>query len=550
MKTKSVKEVDNRTECYRFIDSLPDDLFPRTPLNKSKYDNDIEEFLEEVMREQYNDIQHSDNNNNIIEHNSNDIHCVYSSVIQNEQAKNKEYQYSSSSLSDNTTQRNVHCVYSSDIQNERIINKEHTSSGTISTQNNTHRHRVYSSEIHITNRQVEILKAVADSNAREKEAEEWRTYRTGRIYEQSDFANDITSTEELMSRLKGISRKAGKNLERLYEASRVLEGYMADEVIEEVAIATTGGLARVFSKSTASEVIKLAERVDLLICTDPYYRPSWEVNGKKQKNGTARKYIINPLMVELIRLAYLGEEAKKPRSTSDKGGEEDEVAEMPAEEINALLGRYDVRFSPSVHLPACLSDEQIRACINARYPQLAVLKETMERINREYYAGEPMLQLHQRVKIRRGKSGVVSKIGTRCTSPLCQLRANDIPPDYEGQTRQMFLARYYGGRAYYEYDVKSSIYRVARFLRTGEWLAGDIDFYALMAPYEFTDKQARADYKAGLAMQLYFGGTPAEITNALYYNLTRAKRKKGLNTTKLDRLGYTKEEVREAIGAG
>lgn len=515
---------ESRESYYSFIDNQPEDLFPRTSLNKSKYDNDIEEFLEEVMREQHNDIIHSVNDNNIAYYHNdniienNDIHCVYSSEIQNQQAKDKEYQQVSPTLSDNTTQHNEHCVYSSDI--------------------------------HITDRQVEILKVVAGINARNKEAEEWRTYRTGRIYKQSDFANDITSTEELMNRLKGISRKAGKNLERLYEASRVLEGYMADGVIEEVAIATTGGLARVFSTSTASEVIKLAERVDLLICTDPYYAPSWEVNGKKNKNGTARKYIINPHMVELIRRAYLGEEAKKPRSTSEQSGEEDEVAEMPAEEVNALLGRYDVRFSPKVHLPACLSDEEIRACINARYPQLAVLKETMERINREYYAGEPMLQLHQRVKITRGKSGVVSKIGTRCTSPLCQLRANDIPIDYEGQTRQMFLERYYGGRAYYEYDVKSSIYRVARFLRTGEWLAQGVDFYALMAPYEFADKQARADYKAGLAMQLYFGGSPEQITNALYYNLTRQKNKKGLNTTKLDRLGYSREEVREAIGAG
>lgn len=480
--------------------------------------------------------------------NSDDL-CVYSSDIQ-EDSPNQEDNSLSLPLhlpievenSDNLS------VYSSEIRNDRADNKEYPLSQSSLSDNDTH--RVYSSDIHITDRQVEILKLVADINARAKEAEDWRTYRTGSIYEQSDFANDITSTEELMNRLKGISRKSGKNLERLYEASRVLEGYMADGVIEEVAIATTGGLARVFSKSTAAEVIKLAERVDLLICTDPYYAPSWEVNGKKGNNGTARKYIINPQMIELIRRAYLGEDAKKPRRTGEKGGEEDEEAEIPAEEVNALLGRYDVRLSSHLHLPAHLSDGEVRGCIYARYPQLSVLMETMKRINRKYYAGEPMLQLRQRVKITRGKSGVVSKIGTRCTSGLCQLRANDIPIDYEGQTRQMFLERYYGGRGYYEYDVKSSIYRVAHFMKTGEWLAGDVDFYALMSPYEFTDKQARDDYKAGLAMQLYFGGTPEKIANTLYYNLARQQRKKGLKQTRLERLGYTKEEVKDAIGAG
>lgn len=406
---------------------------------------------------------------------------------------------------------------------------------------------VYSSGIRCTGRQKEILKSVAYTNARAKEAEEWRPFTTGICYQQSRFANDICTSRELMERLRSISRKSNRNLERLYRFCRVSEGLWRDGVIEEVVIATTGWLARVFSKSTAAEVIKLAERIDLLICTDSYYAPSREVNGRKEKNGTARKYIINPKMAQLITRTYLPAKASR---MSEKGREEDEVATMPEDEVNELLKRYNVRLSSHLHLPARLSDGEVRACIYARYPQLAVLKETMERINREYYAGEPMLELHQRVKITRGEKGVVSKIGTRCTSRLCQLRANDIPFGYEGQTREMFLERYFEGRKFYEYDVKSSIYRVARFLHRREWLPRDIDFYARMAPYEFTDKQARADYKAGLAMQLYFGGSPEKITNNLYRNLTKQKRERGQTQTILERQGYSREEVLEAIRAG
>lgn len=410
---------------------------------------------------------------------------------------------------------------------------------------------VYSSGIRCTDRQKEILKRVAYSNARAKEAEEWRPFTTGNCYQQCRFANDICTSKELMERLRSISRKSNRNLERLYHFCRVLEGHWRNGVIEEVSIATTGGLAKVFCKSAVAEVIKLAERIDLLICTDSYYAPSREVNGRKEKNGTARKYIINPKMAQLITRTYLGEETPtKASRMSEKGREEDEVATMSEDEVNELLKRYNVRLSSHLHLPARLSDGEVRACIYARYPQLAVLKETMERINREYYAGEPMLELHQRVKITRGKKGVVSKIGTRCTSRLCQLRANDIPFGYEGQTREMFLERYFKGRKFYEYDVKSSIYRVARFLHTGEWLPRDIDFYAWMAPYEFTDKQARADYKAGLAMQLYFGGSPEKITNNLYRNLTKQKRERGQTQTILERQGYSREEVLEAIRAG
>lgn len=370
--------------------------------------------------------------------------------------------------------------------------------------------------------------------------DERRPWRTGNIYQQSDFQNDITSTEQLMEKLRKVSRKAANNLERLYRACGVLEGYVADGVIEEVAIATTGVLAQVFSRSTASEVIKLAKSVDLLRCTDPHFCPSFAVAGAagKRKNGTARRYIVNPRMVELIQRAYRGESSRgKAIETGKDGGDVGGLEEVPRETVDALLGRYNICLSSSLRLPSELTDEQVRACIRARFPQWAELDAIRERINATYYAGEPTLQLHQRVKISRGKTGAISKIGTRCTSGLCLLRANDIPLGYAGLTRPMFLERYYNGNHYYEYDVKSSIYRVARFLKTGEWLAGEEDFYALMSPYEFADAQERSDYKK-LAMRLYFGGSPAKITSAFFHEL----RKGG---TELD---YSRQEVEEAVG--
>ena len=132
---------------------------------------------------------------------------------------------------------------------------------------------------------------------------------------------------------------------------------------------------------------------------------------------------------------------------------------------------------------------------------------------------------------------MISKIGTRCTSGLCLLRANDIPHGYAGLTRHMFLKQYYVGREWHEYDIRSSIYRVARFLRTGEWLAGEVDFYSLMSPYPFRTPKERADYKK-LAMRLFFGGSPAKITSAFFHELRRS----GME------LDYTKQEVEEAVG--
>ncbi|MDO4954463.1 MAG: hypothetical protein Q4E43_04935 [Akkermansia sp.] len=377
------------------------------------------------------------------------------------------------------------------------------------------------------------MRTIASISHQTIKQDETRKWRTGIICQQSDFRNDITTPEQLWTRLRG-SRKAAVNLERLHTACEVWEEYVADGVIEAVYIPTTGVLARLFSKSHASRLIERAEELDLLKCVDHYYCPS--VPGTK--NGTARKFIINPRMVELVKRTYRGGSSRgKAVGTGKDGGGGGEQEEVSSETVKELLERYNICLSSSLRLPSELTDEQVRACIRARFPQLAVLDNMRERINTTYYADKPTLQLRQRIRISRGATGMISKIGTRCTSGLCLLRANDIPYGYAGLTRHMYLDNYYNGNRYYEYDIKSSIYRVARFLRTGEWLEGDEDFYSLMSPYEFADEQERSDYKK-LAMRLYFGGSPAKITSAFFHELRR-------NGMELD---YSKEEVEEAVG--
>lgn len=460
--------------------------------------------------------------------------------------------------------------YSSDIRKSKIEKEEEQSKPTVErgvSGKGTHSHSPYSSEIlnstidndtgvinhtsthhditnsllppyssDISSRQADLLRTIASIGCKIGKQDEQRPWRTGVIYQQSYFENDISTSAQLMARLRNISQNTKGNLERLYKACGVWEEYVADGVIEEVAIATTGVLAQVFSRSTASEVIKLAKSVDLLRCTNSYYCPS--VPGRKRKNGTARKYVVNPRMVGLVQRTYRAvSSGTKAVETGKDGGGGGELVEVSSEEARELLERYNICLSSSLRLPAELTDEQVRACIHARFPQLAVLDNMRERINATYYADEPTLQLRQRIKISRGATGVISKIGTRCTSGLCLLRANDIPHGYAGLTRHMFLKQYYGGREWHEYDIKSSIYRVARFLRTGEWLAGEVDFYERMSPYEFADEQERSDYKK-LAMRLFFGGSPAKITSALFHELRR-------NGMELD---YSKEEVEGAVG--
>lgn len=152
------------------------------------------------------------------------------------------------------------------------------------------------------------------------------------------------------------------------------------------------------------------------------------------------------------------------------------------------------------HLNRTATDTEIQKGLEASYPWMTEYQDRAARLNTTL---PPIFRMTFQPKIKRGKGGKVSKVGIRCHSPFCQT--------LRGEFREAVL-RDLGFPAVYEYDTKSSIYRISYFLSTGVWMENSVDFYEVMKPGDcYLDRET---YKS-LAQRLYFCHSAAEVFNSI-----------------------------------
>ena len=170
---------------------------------------------------------------------------------------------------------------------------------------------------------------------------------------------------------------------------------------------------------------------------------------------------------------------------------------------------FKVKFSSKLRIGGVKDEKQLMPILYEKYPQLEHYQLVADRLNEDLPAP---LQIKFTPTFNFSKGGFVTKIGIRATNSICSLKEHENEnKEYDGVWRKDFLKEYFGTEKYYEYDVKSSIYRVAYLLKTGEWADDDIDFYELMNGAKFVNKEEREDYKQ-FAQRLYFD-SPAKIYN-------------------------------------
>ena len=165
-----------------------------------------------------------------------------------------------------------------------------------------------------------------------------------------------------------------------------------------------------------------------------------------------------------------------------------------------------IKIAQSTMLPLALSDDEIVDALRDYYPQqdVAII------LNEHLFIDE---QISANPKITRAKKSI-SKIGFRITNPLVSAKehSNDNDINFTGKWRKDVLKDKLG--EWVEYDVKSSIYRVAYLINHGVWLPRDNDLYSMMSGFEFPTPKDRDNYKA-LAMKLYFDSSAGSIVNHL-----------------------------------
>lgn len=126
------------------------------------------------------------------------------------------------------------------------------------------------------------------------------------------------------------------------------------------------------------------------------------------------------------------------------------------------------------------------------------IEKSQEDILREYEDGAKPTRQYRTV------GGMVTKISLRSTSPFCLT-------SYE--ERESVLRSMGFEHTDWEYDVKSSIYRVAYSIIYGKWLPNSVDFYEVLKPEGSTlDRQT---FKKFL-MRLMFSPSVKDVLHKLY----------------------------------
>ncbi len=165
-----------------------------------------------------------------------------------------------------------------------------------------------------------------------------------------------------------------------------------------------------------------------------------------------------------------------------------------------------VKIKERTLLPAEYSDEQYIEAVKQNYKHFkaveAVNEENNEMVKR-MFAGKGSWKYLSRFTptVRRSKNGRVTKIGIRAANAVC-----NVPKAGSAYTRKDLLEDTFDGGKVYEFDVKSSIYRITYYLNTGKWLENDKDLYQMMSPYKFESNEDREAFKS-LCMRLYFSAS-------------------------------------------
>ena len=329
-----------------------------------------------------------------------------------------------------------------------------------------------------------------------------KTYQTAisaTVYTQADFRNDVNTEEDLK---RALGRKWKTNLVMLGSFVDKYQYITGRKELTPIALSSNSSdLLRMFkSQQNAYNFLKTAIDVDLLKCVNDKYRFSiWESYSKQYiYNKNVQKLIkdvIAKYSVNFIR--YLGDHdysKYKPDPTFDFDKEK----------------HYNIRFCTGLRIPV-MTDEECITILHKKYPQLQKYMDQATVINEQYLPYNPEQRIKFMPNIGRGEKGYISSIGIRATSQICNMKAHDIQPGEP--SRHEYLCDYFNTDEYYEYDVKSSIYRISHLVNHGVWVDDDIDFYSEIYGKEFETPESRDNFKL-FCQRVYFR-SPRQIMSDL-----------------------------------
>lgn len=315
---------------------------------------------------------------------------------------------------------------------------------------------------------------------------------------ESIFANVLTNGDYLISLL---GRKWRESILPILSLVELFKNRTSTKEITVLYLPTSSRyLTDVFgSPMNVSRTIKKCVKVGLLKCVNENYRFAGETTYSKL-------YAWNKEMERTI-LAFCKEhgiKAEIPRSlTMKKALEEFGKNDGWKKKAEGFI----IKIAQRTALPKTLTDEEVVDALLERYPEIREAMETAVELNRNLPESE---QISVLPRINRSKSGTITKIGFRITNPIVSAKVHDNQnDDYHGIWLKRDVLEPVLG-SWVEYDVKSSIYRVAHLLKTGLWLPDTVDLYERISGFKFRNENDRRNFKL-LCMSLYFENSPKSL---------------------------------------
>lgn len=329
------------------------------------------------------------------------------------------------------------------------------------------------------------------------------------------FGNAAINEEELIQRL---GQKWKINIVLIGAFTDVYQSVTSDKYYNPLPIATTSDRLLQLYKNpmNVSRVLRMCQKIGLLYCPDDWYSYTYGASRifyyNKDIQTLIKKTIKKYNLVTFKRDTENVKHIKVTKNNSNSSDSSDSLAEPKEKEEREktkLRNLAKVKFSSKLRIGGNLTEAEVLNALHTRYPQLEHYQELADRLNKKL---PQELKIKFAPHITTSAKGYITKIGIRATNSIVSLKEHENEhKEYTGVWRKDFLKQYFGSNKYYEFDVKSSIYRIAYLLKTGKWLDNDIDVYELMNGQSFEDGEDRANYKQ-FAQRLYFD-SPEKLFN-------------------------------------
>ena len=314
-------------------------------------------------------------------------------------------------------------------------------------------------------------------------------------YTQADFRNDVTNEKKLIGLL---GQRWKTNLALLRSFVELYQYLTGRKQITEIPISTTSkSLIRIFKDhQKVSRVLQLACMVDLLKCTREKFRfGPYETYCKT--------YIYNKVVQDLIKKVAVKYGIKFTEHIVVNCVPDNITCDQTRSCYFVRGKGYRLFFSSRLRIPN-MTDEECIELLYSSYPFLSDYQRLADEMNRTYLHDCPEQQIVFQPSITRSKTGCITKIGIRATSPICNLKEHEnANMDYRGLWRKDYLREFFGTDKIYSYDVKSSIYRVSHLMNYSEWADDSVDFYEEIYGKAFSSPAERTMFK-DFCQRLYF----------------------------------------------